>query len=167
MKYAVVFLFVLVGTVAFVGGASPYRKVKSTNQDPSVTPSHLPTITSSIKNIEVVNAFVDDQAELNIVLRNKSEKGIQAITVSAGNFSQTLDEGLVTDHPKTIIKAKADYTISIPVANLKITIAVVISGVIYEDDSDEGSVKVVSKIRKARQTERLKRLSKAPEPIVN
>src|SRR2546428_6364433 len=104
LKYIFICAFALLVTGLLVGGAIRYPGViKPMQQDTQVTATHLPPVSSSIKKLEVVNVFVDDQGELNIIVQNNAEKGIQALTVSAGAYSETLDEGLVTDHPKTII----------------------------------------------------------------
>ena len=164
MKYLLICVFALLITGALVGGANQVRK--SSNQDTSVTPTRLPSISSTIKALEIDNAYIED-GELNIVVRNKAKKGIQALTVSSGNFGETLDYGLLTDDPKTLIEPNASFTIDIPAANLKTTIPVVISGVIYDDNTEDGSADVVNDIRKMRQREKVKRLSKANEKVMN
>jgi len=162
LKYVFICVAALAITGVLVGGAVRFpRDTASPNQDTHVTVSHLPPVSSLIKKLQIINAFVDDQGTFNIVVQNDAKKGIQALTVSAGTYSETLDEGLVKDHPKTIIKAKANFTIDIPVENLKTTIPVVISGIIYDDDTEDGNADVVSKIRKARLKEKSKRLSQA------
>jgi hypothetical protein len=165
MKYVLVCTFALLITGALVGGAIRFPR-KISNQDTSVTATHLPPMSSAIKALEIEDAFIDHR-ELNIVVRNKAEKGIQALTVSAGTFGVTFDYGLVTDQPKTLIEPNASFTIDIPVDNLKTTIPVVISGVIYDDNAEDGSGEVVNDIRKARQREKLKRLSKSNEKAAN
>ena len=158
MKYVFICASALLITGALVGGAIRYPR-KTSNQDTSVTPTRLPQMSSAINKLEIVNVFIEDRA-LNIVVRNNAEKGIQALTVSAGDYSLTLDEGLGTDYPKPIIKAGSDFTIDIPIVNLKTTIPVVVSGVIYDDNTEDGNGAVVKEIRKARETEKLKRLKK-------
>ena len=158
-KHIFICAFALVITGLLVARVIRYPR-KTSHQDASVTSTRLPPISSSIKKLEIVNVFVEDRA-LNIVVRNNAEKGIQALKVSAGDYSETLDEGLVTDSPKPIIKSKADFTIDIPISNLNTTIPVVVSGVIYDDDTEDGNADVIHEIRKARQREKLKRLSKA------
>lgn len=154
MKYVLVCALVLLITGALAGGVNRYNH-KTSNQDTSVTPTRLPPMSSTIKKLEIVNAYIDHR-ELDIVVRNKAEKGIQALTVSAGTFGETLDYGVVTDQPKTIIEPEATFTIDIPVDNLKTTIPVVISGVIYDDDTEDGNADVVKEIRKARQERKIK-----------
>jgi len=108
MKYVFICALALLITGALAGGAARYRRSHvPITQDTSVTDKQLPIIISAIKSLEIVHAFVDTHGQLNVVLRNKSEKGIQAFTVSAGTYSETLDEGLVMDHPKVIIEPKA------------------------------------------------------------
>lgn len=161
MKYVLICAFALLITGALVGGAIRFPR-KTSNQDTSVTATHLPPMSSAIKALEIEDAFID-HGELDIVVRNKTDKGIQALTVSSGTFGETLDYGLASDQPKTLIEPNASFTIGIPVDNLKTTIPVVISGVIYNDNTEDGSGEVVNDIRKARQREKLKRLSKSNE----
>ena len=165
MKYVLVCAFALLITGALVGGAIRHTR-KTSNQDTSITATRLPSISSAIKTLEIVNVFVEDRA-LNIVVRNNAEKGIQALTVSSGDYSETLDEGLVTDSPKPIIKSKADFMIDIPIINLKTTIPVVVSGVIYDDNTEDGNGDVVNGIRRAREREKSERLKKANVKNVN
>lgn len=166
LKYIFICAFALTITGVLVGSAVHYpSNTMSTTQDTQVTATHLPQVSSLIKSLHIVNDFVDDDGTLNVVVQNNAEKGIQALTVSSGSYGVTLDDGLVSDHPKTIIKPKATYTIYISIANLKTTIPVVISGIIYDDDTEDGKPDVVSTIRKEREREKSKRLSKVNEKI--
>ena len=165
VKYGFICAFALLITGALVGGAIRHTR-KTYNQDTSITPTRLPSISSAIKNLEIVNVFIEDRA-LNIVVRNNAEKGIQALKVSAGDYSETFDYGLVTDQPKTLIEPNASFTIDISIINLKTTIPVVISGVIYDDNTEDGNSDVVNGIRKAREREKSERLKKANEKKVN
>jgi hypothetical protein len=69
------------------------------------------------------------------------------------------DDGLKTDNPRTTIAPYASYTIQLPASNLRATMPVVISGVIYDDDTEAGDFTVRKKMRDARITEKQKRLS--------
>ena len=117
VRHVLVYAVAILITGVLVAVAIRYPRQASNQEDTSVIHTRLPSMSSSIKKLEIVNAFIDHRA-LNIVVRNNAEKGIQALTVSAGDFRLTLDEGLVTDYPKPIIKAKADFTIDISVNNL-------------------------------------------------
>ena len=129
-------------------------------QDPIVTATNLPVITSSVKQVEVISATVDEVRQLNITVLNNSQKGIKALAVSSGNYRLILDDGLISDNPETIIQSRASYTIAIPVDNLKSTVPVMISGVIYDDDTNGGKEDEVNRIRDARREQKVKRLSK-------
>lgn len=154
-------LAVVIGGV-LVGAAVKRRtNIITARQEPQVTATELPPISSSINELEVVNAYVDDHGELIITLFNNSKKAIKAIAVSSGSYRVILDEGLVSDNPKTIIESKANYVVDLPIADLKSTMPLIVSGVIYDDDTEGGKADVVSKIRQARQREKEKRLSKS------
>ena len=153
LKY--VFAAALVLVVISVGGVIRKRTSSvPTRQEPQSVIKTLAPVTSSIKHLKVVSAYIDDHGTAIITVLNNTGKRIQALAVSSGNFMVIVDDGLISDVPKPIIEPQATYTIELPVANLKATVPIVISGVIYDDDSQAGIVDVVKKIRDARVTEK-------------
>jgi hypothetical protein len=149
LKYA--FATALVLVVILVGAL--IRKQKSsepTHQEPQSVMKELAPVTSSIRNLEVVSTHINDRGLAIVTVLNNTGNRIQALAVSSGNYMVIDDDGLISDLPKPIIEPQATYTIEIPVANLKEKVPIVISGVIYDDDSEAGIVDIVKKIRDAR-----------------
>ena len=120
--------------------------------------TNMPPVTSSAKDLEIVTAYVDSEKQANIVILNKSAKGIQAFAVSSGSFTLIEDDGLQTDNPKTIIAPHATYTIQLPASNLRSTLPVVLSAVLYDDNTEDGDEVVRKRVHDARQREKEKRL---------
>ena len=119
----------------------------------------LPTVISAVKDLKITRVFSDDQKQLNIVLLNKTGKGIQGFAVSSGNFMVITDDGLISENPKTIIESDKTYTIQVPVSDLEEKMPVVISAVLYDDDTEDGDNGIRQKMRDARRREKEKRLS--------
>lgn len=120
--------------------------------------ANMPPVTSSAKDLEIITAYVDSEKQANIVILNKSAKGIQAFAVSSGSFTLIEDDGLQTDNPKTIVAPFATYTIQLPASNLRSTLPVIISAVLYADNTEDGDGVVRKRVHDARQKEKEKRL---------
>ena len=166
MKHILTAALAVLVAVIIVGAAGfkplrrlPSRIMQSRQQEEQRVEASLPPVISSIKELEVVNAYIDSQKQANITVFNNSSKGIQGFAVSSGSFMLVEDDGLKTDNPRTTIAPYASYTIQLPASNLRATMPVVISGVIYDDDTEAGDDTVRKKMRDARITEREKRRS--------
>src|SRR5436190_2659183 len=79
----------------------------------------LPPVTSHIKGIEVVSAFVDADGLLNITVVNKTGKAIVGIGISSGTMTYTDDNGLTEDNPKPLIVPNGNYTLMPSVSNFQ------------------------------------------------
>jgi hypothetical protein len=172
MKHRRPFIYVFVGACALIGvvlvGATIRKSAKlgtgstpQTLKETQVTATHLPLVSSSIKELEVVNEFLDAGRQFTIVVRNNSSKGVTGFMVSSGNYSLTIDEGLATDKPKILIQPKSNYTFQLPAEELRTTIPVILSGVIYSDGTDAGKTDAVKRMHDARQRQREERLLKS------
>lgn len=153
---------ILVGAAAHKRSLPSAAKVVPTPQqeEPRVE-AKLPITISSIKGLKIERVFIDENKQFNIVLLNKTGKGVQSFAVSSGNFMVITDDGLISDNPKTIIEPDATYTIQVPVSDLEKTMTVVISAVLYADGSEAGESAVREKMHDARRREKENRLSPA------
>lgn len=140
-------------------GTSPSKIISTRQQEEQRVEASMPPVISSAKDLEIVTASVDSEKQANIIIFNKSRKGIQGFAVSSGSFTLIEDDGLQTDNPKTIIAPYASYTIQLPASNLRATLPVVISAVLYDDDTEDGDGVVRKKVHDARQREKEKRLA--------
>jgi hypothetical protein len=164
MRYILTTALAVLAVVIIVAAASRKRveprpsKILSTQQEDQRVQASMPPVISSAKDLEIVTAYVDSEKQANIVIFNKSRKGIQGFAVSSGSFTLIEDDGLETDNPKTIIAPYASYTIQLPASNLRTTLPVVISAVIYDDHTEDGDSAVRKKVHDARHKEKEKRL---------
>lgn len=164
MRYILTAALSVLAVIIMMGTAgrkriSLTRSAGSTNQqEPQGVEYSLPSVVSAVKDLRIAQVFFDDHKQLNIVLLNKTGKGIQGFALSCGNFMVITDDGLISDNPKTIIESDKTYTIQVPVSDLEENMPVVISAVLYDDDSEDGDNKVRQKMRDARRREKEERL---------
>ena len=135
-------------------------------QDERVTDT-LPPVTSSIKGIEVISAFIDGHGQANITVVNKTGKGITALAMSSGNFMFSDDNGLTKDDPATLIPPYGSYTFQEPVSNLRANRPIRVSAVFYNDGTEGGDADVRKNIHDARDREKEKRILQLKKEKVN
>lgn len=102
--------------------------------------SELPKVISKVKKVEVSDARVEKRGESNVValkIKNNSEIGITAFTVTSGDISFGKD-GSVGDNPTAVIEPHDTITIDIPLNSLKKDVPLTITGVFYADGSEDG-----------------------------
>src|SRR5205809_1007425 len=120
-RYIVTAALAVLVVVIIVGAASrkrrepmPTKTTSSHQQEAQRIEVNLPPVISSAKGLKIERTFIDEHRQLNIVLLNKTGKGIQSFAVSSGNFMVITDDGLIADNPKTIIASDETYTIGVP-----------------------------------------------------
>lgn len=149
--------------VAAGRGRVPIKPITNRQQEEQRAVSTMPSVISSVKEVEVVSAFIDDEKQANIVVMHNSSKAIQGLAISSGSFSLIEDNGLTTDQPGTLIAPHAKYTIQLPASNLRANLPVTISGALYDDSTEDGDNAVRAKMHQARQNQREKRLVTEPK----
>lgn len=165
MRYVLTAAVAVLAVVILLGAAGRRRITltrsagASNQQEQQSVQGNVPSVISAVKDLKIARAFFDDQKQLNIVLLNKTGKGIQSFAVSSGNFMVITDDGLISENPKTIIESDKTYTIQLPFSDLEEKMPVVISAVLYDDDTEDGDNGVWQKMRDARRREKEKRLS--------
>jgi hypothetical protein len=166
MRYILTAALAVLAVVIIVGAASlkrresrPAKIISTSQQEAQHVEPNLPPVISSVKGLKIERAFIDEQKQINIVLLNKTGKGIQSFAVSSGNFMVITDNGLIADNPKTIIEPDTTYTIQVPVSDLEEKTPVVISAVLYDDGTEAGDNAVREKMHDARRREKERRLS--------
>lgn len=134
-------------------------------QDEQSVTTTLPPIISQVRNLEVVSASIEsvDGAgrEAVIVVKNNTDKGIEALAIKSGTYMVTEDNGLSTDNPDTIIEPFATHRIEIPVENLSTKDPIIIAGVFYKDKTEDGQTDVLKKMHGNRDREKAKRVEKS------
>ena len=170
MRYIVTATVAVIAIVIMVGAAGRGRITLTQSAGPSKqeqqrVQSTLPSVVSAVRELKIARIFFDDQKQLNIVLLNKTGKGIQSFAVSSGNFMVITDDGLISDNPKTIIEPDKTYTIQVPVSDLEEEVPVVISAVLYDDGTEAGDNGIRQKMRDARRREKEERLSNSNNNI--
>lgn len=95
MRYILTAALAVLAVVIIVGAASlkrrglrPAKIISTSQQEPQHVEPNLPPVISSVKGLKIERAFIDEQKQINIVLLNKTGKGIQSFAVSSGNFMQ-------------------------------------------------------------------------------
>jgi len=142
--------------------ASPQNpKDKSTQQ---LKPTDaLPPVVSEIKGLEVIGAFIDADAMVNITIINKTHKTIIGLGLAAGNRTFTDDTGISQENPKPLILPNESYTFKEAVSNLPANKPIRVSVVLYDDGSEEGDATQRKYIHDERDREKEKRLHQAKE----
>ena len=159
LALAVLTAVILVGAVGRRRMTLTRSAGASNQQEEQRVQTTVPSVVSAVKQLKIAQSFVDDHKQLIIVLLNKTGKGIQSFAVSSGNFMVITDSGLTSDNPKTIIEQDMMYTIQVPISDLEEGLPVVISAVLYDDDTEDGDKGVRQKMHDARRRERERRLS--------
>jgi hypothetical protein len=165
MRYVLTAALAVLAVVILVGAAGRRRITltrsagASNQQEQQSVQGNVPSVVSAVKRLKIARVFFDDQKQLNIVLLNKTGKGIQSFAVSSGNFMVLTDDGLISDNPKTIIEPDTTYTIQVPVSDLEEALPVVISAVLYDDGTEAGDNGIRQKMHDARRREKEERLS--------
>lgn len=122
----------------------------------------LPKVISEAKGIEVVNVRIKEDLTLIVTVRNNTDKAITALTLQAGDGR---DEDAVTvagyregDEPDiVIIKAHATYDMDMPLNYVRPGRPVRVSGVSYEDGTEEGNDKTLELMRDQKKQTKLKK----------
>lgn len=166
MKYVLTAAFGVLAVV-IIGGAASHRRVGGSvrtitnhQQEEERVQTTLPEITTSVKDLQVVSAYIDSDKQANITVFNNSKKGIQGLAVSSGSFT-VIDDDVIHDKPRTLVAPYASYTIQFSASNVRAKLPLVISGVIYEDDSEAGDVDARQRMRNTRAQQKEKRLSES------
>ncbi len=162
-----VVVFIIVGVIAGKAGfkSRKIRALQTTSdrqQEEQRVQTTLPETITSVKDLQVVNAYIDSSKQANITVFNNSNKGIQGLAVSSGSFT-VIDDDVIHDNPRTLVAPYASYTIQFAASNVRATLPIVISGVIYDDDSEAGDVSTRQNMRDTRAQQKEKRLSESKE----
>lgn len=104
----------------------------------------LPKVVSEAKNIEVLNVKINEPYALIVTVRNNSEKPVVAITLQTGDGKDEDGVGAAGyregDEPdEIVIKPHETFDMDMPLNYLHPGGVVRVSGVIYGDDTGEGS----------------------------
>ncbi len=103
-----------------------------------------PKVISEAKSIEVVNVRVKEELSLIVTVRNNSDQPVTALTLQTGDAE---DEDAVTvagyqeggEPDEIIIKPHDTYDMDMPLNYIRPGRPVRVSGVVYADDTGEGS----------------------------
>ena len=131
-------------------GPTASNIVTARQQEEQRVENNMPPVISSVKDLEIIAAYVDGEKQANIIISIKAGRGFKDLLVSSGSFTLIEDDGLKTDNPKTIIAPNSSYTIQLPASNLRATLPVVISAVLYDDETEDGDGTVRKKVHDAR-----------------
>ena len=123
----------------------------------------LPPVTSEIKGLDVISAFIDADGMANITIINKTRKTIIGIGLAAGNRTFTDDTAMSQDNPKPLILPNESYTFKEAVSNLPPNKPLRISVVLYDDGSEEGDATQRKYIHDERDRQKENRLRQAKE----
>lgn len=75
-------------------GLVPTKLLTNRQQEEQRVVSTMPPVISSVRGIEVVSAFIDEEKQANIVVLNNSNKAIQGLAISSGSFRTLLPQGV-------------------------------------------------------------------------
>ena len=120
----------------------------------------LPLVISTVKGIEVVTAFIDAHEQVNIMIVNKTGKGITGLAVSSGNMLFSDDNGLLNDKPAVLIAPLSTYTFQQPISNLRADSPIRVSAAFFDDGTDAGESEARANVHQARDHEKEKRNDK-------
>jgi len=155
---------IIVVSLTVLGIVSGTRSPKKGQANEKQVTDKLPPVISKVKGLKVIDAGIKNQgqpdAECYLVVRNKTNVGVTAFTVSNGDLSIGKDGGLLTDNPMVIIEPHGEMTVSFPLSNLEKDVPVVITGVFYKDSSEEGVPDVIKMMHEYRAKEKEKRDAK-------
>ena len=161
LSIGVIAFVVIVGASNHLRQEGPSRK-KMTNREleEERVQTTLPEITTSVKDLQVVSGYIDSSKLANITVFNNSKKGVQGFAVSSGSFT-VIEDDVLHDDPRTLIAPYSSYTIQFPASNVRATMPLIISGVIYDDDSEAGDIDARQRMRNTRAQQKEKRLSES------
>lgn len=127
---------------------------------------HLPKeYRSEVKGLAVESVRVDrDGSMLWVVLRNKTDRGVTAYTVTVGDLHVGKDGGLMVDEPRAVIKPHGTEDVGIPLGNFINDEPLVITGAFYDDGAEEGREEIRGWTRNDRAREKRKRAAERGEP---
>ncbi|HYY94827.1 MAG TPA: hypothetical protein VE713_09940 [Pyrinomonadaceae bacterium] len=155
---------IILVSASVLGIAMGTRSVKRGQIQREPVTDTLPPVSSKVKGLEVVNAGIKHQgepgAEAFLVIKNKSDVGVTAYTVTFGDASVGKDGGLSTDEPVVIIEPHGKTTLSFPLSNLEKGVPIVVTGVFYADGSEEGLPIILKWMHDDRVQEKEKRDAK-------
>lgn len=129
-------------------------------KDPRVTDT-LPPVISSIKGIDVLSAFIDENGRANITVVNHTGKAITGLALSSGNYMFSDDNGLTQDNPKPLIPQSSSYTFQEPISNLRANYPIRVAAAFYDDGTEDGDAGSRKNIHDARDGEKEKRRLKS------
>jgi len=118
----------------------------------------LPPVTSTLKGIDVVSAFVDEKGEAQITVTNNTDKGIRALAISSGTLMFSDDNGPRENGLPDLVAPHSTYTMEQPTSNLRINVPLRISAVVYDDKSEDGDIDARKSINDTREKEQRRRL---------
>ena len=126
----------------------------------------LPPIVSKIKKIKVVSATIKNQGQRDamavIELQNDSDKAVTAITLTFDEVSIGKGSGIASDNP--IMWPHGTTVIEFPLSNLEKDVPVLVGGVIYADNTEDGEDIVLEVMHKQRDMEKAKRAAQKGMP---
>ena len=145
----------VVVAVIVVGAGNKWRETRSNQarqqQQEQRVKDVLPPTISSLKGIEVTNAYIDEKGQAEITIINKTDKGIRAIAITNGSLMFSDDNGPHDSGLPDLIPPHGTYTIEQVASNLSINAPLRISAVIFDDGSEAGDTKPRRSINDLRQ----------------
>jgi hypothetical protein len=130
---------------------------------------HVPKrFLSEVKKLKVESHWIENegtpQAQLVVVIRNKSDLGVTSVDVSIADLTVGRDGGYNHDEPVNIIEPYGTVEFSIPLTNFIDNSPLVISSAIYADGTEEGRAELLREAHETREERRAKRAAKKGGP---
>lgn len=128
----------------------------------------LPRTISKVKNLEVVSVTLENEGQPDatavIEVHNNSYKAVVAVAIESGdgiNSSGINKNGFIDDDPpQTVIEPFGVLTMRMPLSNLIPNTPLRVSGIFYEDGTEEGEDNTLKTMRSQRDHERKKGAAK-------
>jgi hypothetical protein len=156
--FALIFIVVVLFGLGISVGARRWPQSPGAQQDNQLKPTDtLPPVTSKIKGLEVLSAFIDGDGLVNITVINKTGKTIVGLGISTGNRTYTDDNVLTQDNPKPLILPYASYTLTRLVSNFRSNQPIHVSVALYDDATEEGDEAQLKNIHTERERQKTKR----------
>jgi len=121
-------------------------------KEPRVT--SMPQIFSKVKNLEVVNAWIEDPGTPAVCavveIRNNSDKDVMAVDLVCGEGGVTKNGLTDEEHPIVVIKPHDTTTVFMNFGEMTFGAPLVVSAVTYADGTEEGdeaSLKAMHMVR--------------------